>query len=111
MVTDWEDPTKRKELGQRLQQLRETAGITQGDLAIAAGCSKNYLSAIERGVNKLTVPLLLEYCLALDKTPNEVLGYEDSGKRANPALMDVVTSLEEGKTKLAVKLLRALQEQ
>ena len=110
MVTDWEDPIKRKELGQRLQQLRESAGITQGDLSIAAGCSKNYLSAIERGVNKLTVPLLLEYCLALNKTPNEVLGYEDSGKRANPELMDVITSLDSEKSQLAVRLLKVLQE-
>ena len=111
MVKDWENPQKRRELGQRLQQLREDAGITQGDLSAEAGCSKNYLSAIERGVNKLTVPLLLEYCLALNKTPNEILGYEDSGRKANPALLDIATSLNEEKTQLAIKILKTLQEQ
>ena len=111
MVKDWENPKKRRELGQRLQQLREDAGITQGALSAKAGCSKNYLSAIERGVNKLTVPLLLEYCLALDKTPNEILGYEDGGRKANPVLLDIATSLDEEKAQLAIKILKTLQEQ
>ena len=108
MVTDWEDPIRRKELGQRLQQFREDAHMTQGDLSIAAGCSKNYLSAIERGVNKLTVPLLLEYCRALHKTPNEILGFEDSGRSVNPELLDIVETFTEEQQELAKRILRAI---
>lgn len=60
-------------LGHRLKTLREKKGITQEKMSIEAGCSKNYISAIERGVHKLTVPMLIEYCRVLQLTPNEIL--------------------------------------
>lgn len=75
MIQDWEQREKRRALGMRLQSLRISKGVTQLQLSELAGCTKNYISAVERGVNKLTVPVLLEYCNALGMTPDEVLGY------------------------------------
>ena len=86
MLADWDMPENRKRLGQRLQELREQAGITQLELSIKARCSKNYISALERGINKLTVPMLLEYCQATHLTPNKILEYDD-GQKLNSELI------------------------
>lgn len=53
MLADWDLPENRKRLGRRLQELREQNDSTQLEFSIKAGCSKNYISARERGVNKL----------------------------------------------------------
>ena len=58
-----------------------------------AGCSKNYLSAVERDVNKLTVPLLLEYCKAVRKTQNETLGF-DQDERLGSELLSILDSFD-----------------
>ena len=108
MLSELESSQKKKELGQRLQELREQAGITQLVLSEKAGCTKNYLSAVERGVNKLTVPLLLEYCAALHKTPDEVLGYDD-GRKLNSELLDIIGAFNKEQYEQAIKILKALQ--
>ena len=109
MLDEWSSLQRRKELGQRLQTLREQAGITQLALSEMAGCSKNYLSSVERGKIKLTVPLLLEYCSALHKAPNEVLGYED-GKKHNSELMSIIETFSKEQYEQAVKILKAIQQ-
>lgn len=106
MVADWESSEKRSDLGHRLQEFREQAGLTQQQLSELAGCSKNYLSAVERGINKLTVPVLLEYCNATHKSPNEVLGYGTT--EANDELVSIVSSLTKEQYDQAVKMLKAL---
>ena len=50
-----------EELGQRLQVYREKAGITQQAIANACGLSKNYISAIERGVHKCNAKTFITY--------------------------------------------------
>lgn len=60
-------------LGKRLKMLREKNGVTQERISIEADCSKNYISALERGIHKLTVPMLIEYCRVLKISPNEIL--------------------------------------
>lgn len=107
MLSDWESAEKKKELGSRLQYLREQADITQLELSERAGCSKNYLSAIERGVNKLTVPLLLEYCKAVHRTPNEILGF-DQDKRLNSELLSILDSFDKEQYERAIRILKAL---
>lgn len=95
-------------LGQRLRELRDKAGITQLALSIKAGCSKNYISALERGVNKLTVPMFLEYCKALHLTPNDILGF-----RAEDRLIEaesVLSSMTDKEYAQAVRVLHALKQ-
>lgn len=87
--------------------LRESKGITQQQLSEKAGCSKNYLSAVERGVNKLTVPLLLEYCDALRISPNDVLGYTSDS--IGDELTASIRALDEEQKIRALKILAALQ--
>lgn len=107
MLSDWESAEKKRELGSRLQFLREQAGVTQLELSERAGCSKNYLSAVERGVNKLTVPVLLEYCKATHKTPNEILGF-DQDKRLNSELLSILDTFDKEQYERAIRVLKAL---
>lgn len=40
-----------KMVGCRFKECREKAGLTQAELAVKAGCTEQYISAIERGIN------------------------------------------------------------
>ena len=86
--------------------MREDHGVTQQQLSILAGCSKNYLSAVERGVNKLTVPVLLEYCNALKVTPNDILGFESSD--LNDELQEVISRMSKDERERAASILKLL---
>ena len=107
MIGDWDSPEKRRELGSRLQWLREANGITQLRLSELAGCSKDYISAVERGINKLTVPLLLEYCRVLNMSPDSVLGY--TGDALEDELYGIIRSLDKEQQQRALKILEALK--
>lgn len=50
-----------------------TRGVTQKEIAEHTGLSKNHISAIERGMSKASVELLLGYCEVLEMNPNEIL--------------------------------------
>ena len=53
------------QFGQMLQRYRESAKVTQQEIADATGLTKNYISSIERGVHKCN--------LALHKIPGAFL--------------------------------------
>lgn len=40
-----------KMVGRRFKECREKAGFTQAELSGKAGCTEQYISAIERGIN------------------------------------------------------------
>lgn len=107
-VSEWESEKKRRELGHRLQKLRAQKGLTQLDMAISAGCSKNYISALERGVNKCTVPYLLEYCKALHITPDQALGYSEPPRNTDEA-KEILDTLDDNQYALAIRLLKAIR--
>jgi len=50
-----------EKLGQRLQFYREQIGLTQQEMADYCDLSKNYISAIERGVNKCNAKTFITY--------------------------------------------------
>ena len=106
MIQEWESLANKKQLGQRLKELRENADITQLDLSLSAGCSKNYISALERGINKLTVPMLLEYCKALHLTPNDVLNYSTDSRLSE--IQSILQNMDEKGYQTALRILRAL---
>lgn len=49
------------EFGQRLKNFREQAGVTQLEIANSCGLTKNYISAIERGVHKCNAQTFVTY--------------------------------------------------
>lgn len=67
------------DLGQRLQICREAKKVTQAEMAKACNLSKNYISVIERGVNKCTAQTLIAYAETLDMSLDELTGREKTG--------------------------------
>jgi len=54
-----------KKLGQRIADLRKTRHLTQVQLARAVGCSVEFISLVERGVNAPSVARLEDFAEAL----------------------------------------------
>lgn len=60
-------------LARRIKKYREKANYTQEKLAEKVGLSRNQISNIERGINKLSFNTLRDLCDALDICPCELL--------------------------------------
>ncbi len=54
-----------RKLGQRIADLRKTRRLTQVQLAKAVGCSVEFISLVERGVNAPCVARLEDFAKAL----------------------------------------------
>jgi transcriptional regulator with XRE-family HTH domain len=54
-----------KKLGQRIAELRKDRQLTQVQLAKAVGCSVEFISLVERGVNAPSVARLEDFAKAL----------------------------------------------
>ena len=64
-------------IGRLLQYARECHKLLQSDMVESTGLSKNHISAVERGVSKPSIEMLLGYCEKLETTPNEILGFTE----------------------------------
>ena len=61
------------EIGKHIRELRENAGLSQGDLATRCEVDKNKLSLIENGKKDYTITTLLELARGLGKHPKKLL--------------------------------------
>lgn len=59
-------------IGLNIKQLRKAQRITQKDLAAKIGTIEQTISKIERGVFTLSVETIMQFCNALNVTPNEL---------------------------------------
>ena len=64
-------------IGNRLLTIRKNAGLTQAEVAEAAGLSDRAYADIERGTANMRVESLMKICDALRITPNDILVKED----------------------------------
>jgi transcriptional regulator with XRE-family HTH domain len=89
------DPKAR--LGRRLRGLREDRGLSQEELAHAAGISRNFIGMLERGERTATVETVESVCRALGVSPGSLFEPEKRG-RIGPEerLGHLVTSLAKG---------------
>lgn len=55
-------------VGKRIKETRKHRNMTQASLASICGCSNNHLSAIETGVNKPSIEMIMKISVALDKS-------------------------------------------
>ena len=62
-----------QEIGNKLLATRKRAGLTQAEVAEAAGLSDRTYADIERGMANMRLETLLQICEALHITPNELL--------------------------------------
>ena len=64
-------------IGNMLQKARKQRKVLQKDLCEETGLTENHISAVERGVCKASVRVLLAYCNKLKMTPNDILEYRE----------------------------------
>ena len=79
-------------IGRLLQTAREQRKISQAALCDTTGLSKNHISAVERGVSKASIKMLLGYCKKLNVTPNDILGYGELNLM--PELKEVLSAMD-----------------
>ena len=97
------------ELGQRLQTYRESQKITQAEMAQACDLSKNYISAMERGVHKCSAQTLIGYAKKLNISLDELVGYENSGYIL-PELKRKIASLDFDKQRKILKTIEIFEK-
>jgi transcriptional regulator with XRE-family HTH domain len=59
--------------GRKLHQVRKTKGMTQEQLADAAGLSRNYVNDVERGRRNVTLATIASLARALDVRMAELM--------------------------------------
>ena len=62
------------DLGQRMRYFRELSGMSQTDVSAKTGISKNYLSAVERGVNIPSANILITYAKGCHISLDDIAG-------------------------------------
>ena len=66
-----------KKLGQRIADLRHLRNLTQEHLAEEVGCSVEFISLVERGVNAPSVAGLEKFAKALNVEVKELFHFEE----------------------------------
>jgi transcriptional regulator with XRE-family HTH domain len=62
-----------KAFGERVRALRHEKGMTQEELAEAAGLHPTYISNLERGYRVATIVTLVRVCTALGAQPSDLV--------------------------------------
>jgi transcriptional regulator with XRE-family HTH domain len=65
-------------IGNRLLMIRKRLGLTQAEVAEAAGLSDRTYADIERGTVNMRIETILRICNVLHVTPDEILTEEDT---------------------------------
>lgn len=68
-------------LGDELRAARETAGLTQEELAFKAGLERTYISLLERNLRSPTLDTLIPLCRVLGVRASEVVSRIEVGFR------------------------------
>ena len=66
-----------QKLGQRIASLRKARKLTQEQLAEAIGCSVEFISLVERGVNAPSVAGLEKFAKVLKTEVKELFNFEE----------------------------------
>ena len=65
-------------IGNKLLLIRKRLGMTQAEVAEAAGLSERTYADIERGTVNMRIETILRICKVLHITPDEIMTEEDS---------------------------------
>lgn len=74
-------------IGNKLFRIRKRLGMTQADVAEAAGLSDRTYADIERGTVNMRIDTILRICAALHITPDEILTDEDPADPVDEAAL------------------------
>lgn len=94
------------DIGNKLLAIRKRAGMTQVEVAEAAGLSNRTYADIERGTVNMRIETVLRICDALHITPDEILTKESAAfaKRQNE-LIERLNACSEKDKDTALRLL------
>ena len=79
----YSDSMLQKKLGQRIAALRKTQELTQAGLAKLIGCSEDFISLVERGVNAPSVAGLEKFSRALKVEVVDLFTFERKKRPRN----------------------------
>lgn len=97
--------------GRLLQLARKKKSISQDEMAEKIGMSKGHISAVERGVCKASVELLMLYCEVLKITPNDVFSIKADGIIIElRQLLESFNEQEQGKIVDVVRAIKDINE-
>jgi len=72
-------------IGNKLLFIRKRLGLTQADVAEAAGLSDRTYADIERGIVNMRIETILRICNVLHITPDEILTEENTSLNSQQA--------------------------
>ena len=94
------------EIGNKLLAIRKRMGLTQVEVAEAAGLSNRTYADIERGTVNMRIETILRICDALCITPDEILTKDDSALyRKQEELINRLNACSEKDKDTALRLL------
>lgn len=70
----------RKQLGQRIQQLRKEKGLTQENLSLESDISRSHIAMIEAGKRDVTISSMFKISRALGVTLADIFSFDDLDK-------------------------------
>lgn len=94
--------------GQMLQRYRESAKVTQQEIADATGLTKNYISSIERGVHKCNAQAFIVYAKKCGVSLDEMAGLIPKSK-LNRKLLQKLSDMTEDEQERALKILELMK--
>lgn len=93
-------------IGRLLQGAMESHGVLQSELCETTGLTKNHISAVERGVSKASIRMLIGYCEKIGTTPNDILGYNELNLILE--LQEMLASMDEKQQKRIVDMIKLM---
>lgn len=79
------------QIGQNIKHIRESAGLTQEQLAVLLDLGDKHVSAIERGAVGVSLPTLTRLCAALGVSSDRVLFGPEAGEDGRTAALHLMT--------------------
>lgn len=93
-------------IGNKLLLIRKRMGMTQAEVAEAAGLSDRTYADIERGTVNMRIETILRICNALHITPDEILTVDNTSMEVRQAeLIDRLNSCNPKDKETALQLL------
>lgn len=96
-------------LGQRLQQCRIAANVTQKAIAEEAGLTTHYISAIERGVHKCNAKTLIAYAKKCDMSLDYIVGLTN-GTNIMVELKEKISGMDAQQQQRLLEFLKVLKD-
>ena len=94
-----------RRIGNKLLEIRKRAGLTQMEVAEAAGLSNRTYADIERGTVNMRTETILQICRALQITPNEILTEERPDGEQQQELLERLSRCTPREQQTAYRLL------